>query len=125
MKKLTTLLFTIIASSALLMAQENYPLYKFTSRADAEKVLRVLQSDLKLNADQYKAVQELLFNSAKSQQELYAMEQNKDPKMVEMIVLRNTRHIEANLQNILGEDLFKIYNLKKNDIIKKLQEPSK
>lgn len=125
MKKLLSIATLVLFGATVAFAQESFQLYKFNSQRDAEKVLKVLNAELKLNAEQYKTVEDLLFKSAQSQVELYAKEQNKDIHMVEMIVTRNTRHIEGNLQSILGEKLFKSYTDKKAAIVKSVQASDK
>lgn len=125
MKKLFSITMLVLFGAAVAFAQESFQLYKFNSQRDAEKVLKALNAELKLNAEQYKSVEDLLFKSAQSQVELYAKEQNKDVHMVDMIVTRNTRHIEGNLQNILGEKLYKTYNDKKAAITKAVQTSDK
>ena len=99
-----------------LFAQQISDLYKFSSQVDAERVVGVLKNELNLSSDELTAVSELLLASAKSQIELSGKEQNKDAYESSTILRRQTQHIEANLQNIIGVERFKLYQSQKSAI---------
>lgn len=112
MKKITAF-FAAVLFGVAVYAQDAANFYKFTSVQEADKVITVLTTQLKLNAKESSAVAELIKTSAQSQVEQYKLEQNKDVNMVNMIVSRQTRHIEANLKNIIGEERFRLYETNK------------
>ena len=108
-----------------LFAQQITDLYKFNSQVDAERVLTILKNELKLSSDEFIAVSELLLVSAKSQIELSGKEQNKDAYEASTILRRQTQHIEANLQNIIGVERFKLYQSQKSAIEAKTKAGAK
>lgn len=108
-----------------LFAQQITDLYKFNSQVDAERVITILKNELKLSSDEFIAVSELLLVSAKSQIELSGKEQNKDAYEASTILRRQTQHIEANLQNIIGVERFKLYQSQKSAIEAKTKAGAK
>ncbi len=108
-----------------LFAQQITDLYKFNSQVDAERVITILKNELKLSSDELSAVSELLLASAKSQIELSGKEQNKDAYEASTILRRQTQHIEANLQNIIGVERFKLYQSQKSAIEAKTKAGAK
>ncbi|MFN8323781.1 MAG: hypothetical protein U0T74_14050 [Chitinophagales bacterium] len=108
-----------------LFAQQITDLYKFNSQVDAERVSTILKNELKLSSDEFIAVSELLLVSAKSQIELSGKEQNKDAYEASTILRRQTQHIEANLQNIIGVERFKLYQSQKSAIEAKTKAGAK
>lgn len=110
MKKTFVSAFLILFASAALLAQTSQSnLFKFRNVQDADVVLKALNSELKLTAEEFPKVQNLLNTSAQSQETLYAKPENKDQQMVDVIVTRQSNHIEANLKEILGATKYKQY----------------
>jgi len=122
MKK-SILSFVFVAAFTLVgFAQQSTELYKFATPADAEKVLKVLNSELKLSVNDFTLVRNLLEKSAISQSEFAKSENAKNAETARIILERQTRHIEANLKNIIGEDRFNAYELAKPAITKKVAD---
>lgn len=122
MKKLILSFFAVAMIAVSATAQSSFQLYKFTESKQADVVLKVLSSELKLNDNQFSSIKQLIMGSAQSQIEQYKSELAKNPEHVANIVRRQSTHIEGNLKNILGEDKYKIYESSKSGIEKKVQE---
>jgi hypothetical protein len=122
MKK-SILSFVFITVFAVVgFAQQTTELYKFSTPADAEKVLKVLNTELKLSPNDFSLVRNLLEKSALSQSEFAKGENAKDVATAKIILERQTRHIEGNLKNIIGEERFKAYEASKPAISKKVAD---
>jgi hypothetical protein len=122
MKK-SILSFVFVAAFAMVaFAQQSTELYKFSTPADAEKVLKVLNTELKLSPNDFALVRNLLEKSALSQSEFAKTENAKDAATAKVILERQTRHIEGNLKNIIGEDRYNAYELAKPAITKKVAD---
>ncbi len=122
MKKLILSLFAIAIIAVSVNAQSSFQLFKFTESRQADVVLKVLSSELKLSDSQFSSIKQLIMGSAQSQVEQYKSELAKNPEHVANILRRQTTHIEGNLKTILGEDKYKIYEGSKAGIEKKAQE---
>lgn len=121
MKKIVALLSTALFVLTV-FAQSGNSLYKFTSERQADILLKAISSEFKTTEAEFVKINELMSGSARSQVEQYQQEAAKDVNMVEMIVNRQTRHIEANLEQILGADKFKEYQKALPAIEKKYNE---
>lgn len=108
MKKIFAL-FTAAFFAVTLFAQTGNTLYKFTNERQADYLLKAISLNFKMTDSESAKIMEVLQGSARSQVEQYQQESGKDANMVDMIVNRQTRHIEANFEQILGADRFKEY----------------
>lgn len=115
MKRLMATTFLLFALAAVSFAQSSN-LYKLTSTDNADVVLKIMNDELKLTQEQFSAVRDLLYGSAKSQAEQYARKENQSGQNLEVIVTRQTQHIEGNLKQILGDAGFAAYTKKKASI---------
>jgi hypothetical protein len=115
MKRLMATTFLLFALASISFAQSSN-LYKLTSTDKADVVLKIMNDELKLTQEQFSAVRDLLYGSAKSQMEQYARKDNQSGQNLEVIVTRQTQHIEGNLKQILGDAGFAAYTKKKASI---------
>lgn len=121
MKKIlaTSTLFILFATVAL--AQNQSDLYRMKTATDAEIVLKALSSQLNLSGDEFAKVREILTKSATSQGEQAQRKENHTPEMENMILTRQTLHIETNLKSVIGVEKFKLYETSKAKILEQVK----
>lgn len=107
----TSVLFVAFVIAAIAQAQSD--LFKMTTEADADVVLKVLSTELKLNHEEFSKVREILVKSAQSQAQSLQDKNLNTPEMQVTVLKRQTLHIEANLKNVLGEEKYKSYEAAK------------
>lgn len=116
MKKILAIL-AITASlivSAVAQQTQASDFYLMRNNGDAAIVLKAINMELDLSPDAYKQVQDLLERSSASQQEI--LQKHSDVETLNATKARQTAHIEANLQQILGAR-FSEYQQKKAAIV--------
>jgi hypothetical protein len=121
MKKIlaTSTFFILFAIAAF--AQTTSDLYKMKSATDAEIVLKALSSQLNLTGDEFSKVREILTKSALSQSEQAQRKENQTPEMENMILTRQTLHIETNIKGVIGEEKFRLYESLKAKITEQVK----
>jgi hypothetical protein len=107
MKKLFTTI--ICAAFAVVSFAQSSNLFNMKSADDADKVLKVIASELKLEGESFTKVREILVKSAESQAELAARKEFATPDMQAAIVTRQTAHIDVNLKGVLTEAQYQTY----------------
>lgn len=110
----TVILFMVMTTGAF--AQTNNDLYKMRNAEDADLVLKVLTTNLHLDASVHGTLRDILQKSALSQQNQMAQMQTKDANLESVIVARQTAHIETNMKNLIGEEKYKLYEQLKDKI---------
>lgn len=113
MKKCITTSVLFVAFVIAAIAQTQSDLFKMTTEADADVVLKVLSTELKLNHEEFSKVREILVKSAQSQAQSLQDKNLNTPEMQVTVLKRQTLHIEANLKNVLGEEKYKSYEAAK------------
>ena len=121
MKKSIATLLLFVLVTATTFAQQTNSLYRFTSKEQAEVVVKAIDAELQLNEKVLSNVRELIYASAESQKEMSARGENTNASAIEEIVRRQTMHIEQNMKTLIGEEKFTLYLQKKSAIEKKLQ----
>jgi hypothetical protein len=88
---------------------------------EAGIVLNIINGELKLTEETYTKLKHMLEASALSQSEQLANSQLAQEK-IDVMVMRQTNHIEANLKAMIGEAQYNLYLQKKADMVTKLKE---
>ncbi len=125
MKKLLTTAFVTLSVIAFSFTQQTVAsdFYLMKTQKDAEYVLKALNLELKLSEQEFTKVKELLFVSAKSQEE--QLKSLTDAERLNIIKTRQTAHIENGLRTIIGLDKYNIYLNQKASLETKLKELKK
>ncbi|MCW5907439.1 MAG: hypothetical protein KIS94_06245 [Chitinophagales bacterium] len=121
MKKFITTSVLFVAFAVAAMAQTQSDLFKMTTEADADVVLKVLSTELKLSTEEFSKVREILVKSAQSQAQSLQDKNLNTPEMQVNVLRRQTLHIETNLKTILGEEKFKAYEAAKTKLTEQVK----
>jgi hypothetical protein len=113
----------ILLSVAFSFAQQTVAsdFYAMKNNQEAGIVLNVINSELKLSEENYNKLKHLLEASAQSQSEQLAFSPAAQER-IDVMVMRQTNHIEANLKAMVGEAQYNLYLQKKADMLTKLKD---
>ncbi len=125
MKKLLTTALITFSVMAFSFAQQTVAsdFYLMKTQKDAEYVLKAINTELHLSETDFNKVKELLFTSAKSQEE--QLRSQPEVERVNVMKSRQTAHIENSLRTIVGIDKYNIYLNNTAAIEAKLKELKK
>ena len=106
-------------------AQEGFDIYKMRTEKDADIVLDILKSALRLSAPEYLQLHEIVYGSAHNQSEILENQTAMTAPEIQNMVIRQAGHIEGNLENIIGKERFKTYLRLKPAIEQQVQAKKK
>lgn len=117
-----TTLFFAVAFTVLTFAQGSSQLYRMTTKQQADAVVSVLNTELKLSAEQTAQVRDIIYGSLKGQAEVMRPELSpNDVAQNNALLERQTLHIEGNLKSIVGDEKYKAYETAKPSLQAKVQ----
>lgn len=114
MKKLFATI--VCAAFAVIAFAQSGNMYKMTTTQDADRVLKVLSTELKLEGTTFDKVREILLKSAENQAQMATRKENLTPDVETAIVNRQTAHIENNFKTVLSETQYQAYMASKDKI---------
>lgn len=116
MKKATLTSLLLVIAFTFGFAQQKYYLFELTSTKKADIVLKAINSELLLGDETYNQVRDLLYESAKGQEEASHRSTPLSPEQADRGLMRQTMHIENALHAIIGDALFVKYTAHKQEI---------